>query len=136
MIRVRRPQARDLAAGLGEHGGVAAVRVRNPADARKMPVQQHVRRRIRRGAQVAFEHAAIQVDNDHIRRPQPLVRHAAGLDHHALAIGADPADVAPGQRHQPARSQIHVGLADSVFQVFEHDCATFTLSRAERGCGS
>ena len=96
------------------------MRVGDAADRIEFAVQQHVRRRVARRAQFALDHFTVQIDDDHVRRIEFIVRHAAGLDHDQPLLAIDATHVTPGQRHQALGYQFPVGAADFLFEYFEH----------------
>ena len=66
----------------------------------------------------------VEIDDDHVLGPHHVVGDAAGLDHDVLAVVADAADVAPGERDQAMRDQIEIRLANLFFELFEHAAIT------------
>ena len=109
VVGVRRAQAGNLPPGLGEHRGVAAVRVHDAADGLEGAIQDQMGRRVAGGFQIALDHAAVQVDDDHALRLKFVVGHAAGLDDDKALLAVDAAGIAPGERHQAGLHQVAVG---------------------------
>src|SRR5579884_950672 len=64
--------------------------------------------RVGGGPPLAFDHAALEVDDDDVGGCHPLVGDAAGLDRDQLGLAVDAAGVAPGERHQSTLRQREV----------------------------
>jgi hypothetical protein len=82
------------------------------------PVQHEVRVSVAGRAEVAFDDSAIQVYDHEIACGQVGVRDAARLYHHQALVAIDPADVAPGESHEPVARQQEVSPEDLLAQRF------------------
>ena len=113
VVRVRRPQAGDVASGLCERGGERGVRVDDPADPGEGLVETQMGGRVARRAQVALEDAAIlERDSDEVLWPHLIAGDAAGLDDEGASRAVQAAGIPEGQRHQAGLHEIVIGLAD------------------------
>ena len=82
------------------------------------PVQHEVRVSVAGRAEVAFDDSAVQVYDHEIARGQVSVRDTARLYHHQTLVTINPADVAPGESHEPVARQQEVGPEDLLAQRF------------------
>ncbi len=86
--------------------------MRDPSDASERPVEHHVRWRVRRRTENSLDDIPVEINNDHVVRFQRAILDPAWLDDHQTIVSADPADVAPCERHEAELHQLDVCPAD------------------------
>ena len=84
--------------------------VRDAADLGERLIKFNVRGRIGRGAQIAFDHLAVQVDDHHVLCLHLVVLDARGLDDDKPRLSVDLRDVAPGEQNELVFDEIKIGL--------------------------
>jgi len=117
IVGMRRAHRRDRAAGLRPAGGVGRMRVHDAAQLRPGAVKMQVRGRVRRRLELAFDHAALQVEHDDVGQRHALVADAAGLDRHQLQLGVIATHVAPGEGDEAVARQREVGFEHALAQL-------------------
>src|SRR5262249_50304296 len=121
IIGMRRAQRWQFAAGLRPDGSMEAMGMDNATDAAESLVQDEVCGCIGTGLQFPFQDASgIERHYDHVLRRHLVVRNARRFDYNAAARPLDSADIAPGLDHQSFAHQLEVGVADLLFEFFEH----------------
>ena len=64
--------------------------------------------------------AGFQTDNDHVLRLHIVIADAGGLDDHSIALAVNAADIAPCVNDNAAPHKLQIGLANFLFQFFQH----------------
>ena len=89
-------------------------------DGRELAIELKMGWQVGRGTQFAFEHATIDVNDDHVIKRHGLVGNATGFDDDGAAVGIARTDVAPGEIDQTQFWQFQVGLQNLLFQGLQH----------------
>ena len=118
VVGVRGADVGDVLAGLSPRRGVGRVGVNNTANLGEGFVDFEVGGRVRRGAQVALDDLAVEVNHHHIPRLHVVVIHTAGLDYHQTLLAVDGRYITPGEDHEAVLYKVQVCLADLCFEFF------------------
>ena len=94
------------------------MRVDDGLDVRECLVEHEMRHRVARRVHLAFDDMTLEVDNDHVRRFEFLVRHTRRLDDKEVLLAVDARDIAPGERDDAELRQHHVGFIDFLLEFF------------------
>ena len=118
MIGVRRAQRGYLTMCLRPGGRGGRMRVDDAPDIRVALIQDEVRWRVGRWAEVALDDTAVFERHDHeLLRAQHVVRHAARLDHQYAGVAIDAACISERERYQAGADQAEVRTPDLLPQV-------------------
>lgn len=100
----------EVDAGLCPCGGVGGVGVDHAADFRECAVEREVGGGVGRGAEFAFNHVAVEVDDHHVLSLHVVIVDTAGFDDHEAGFGVYAGDVAPGVDDEAMFHKVYVGL--------------------------
>ena len=90
------------------------------ATAGEIPVEPKMGGGVAGGLPFPLHHPAFRVHHHHVLRMHGLIAEAGGLDDREPRLPVDAGDVAPGEGDEPVLRQQQVGLADDLFQLFQH----------------
>src|SRR5690348_2425312 len=93
VIRVRCAEARNGPACLRPSSSKLRMRVRDASNRWKIPVQDQMRRQIRRWSKFPLDNFPRQIRNDQVLRLQFIIRHAAWFNDHKTFLAVNPAGV-------------------------------------------
>ena len=113
IIGVRRAQSGHWKACLRPGGRIKTVRMHDPANLPKRPVQHQMGRRVRTGLELPFDDlAGVQGYNHHVPGFHLVITHSRWLNYHQALVTINATGVAPGLYHQPLAHKVEVGLAN------------------------
>lgn len=130
---MRRAHSGDTHTCLSERSRPARVRMHHTADVGKRLLQRHMCGSVAAGLPFTLEHAAFQINHDHILRTHAVVLHAGGLDHDETALPVNAGDIASGESDEAVFGQKQIGFTDDTSQFFQHQStsvAVFSIGSA------